>query len=94
MDIAFVGGAGRLGSALAAHSAIKGHRVTIADIDEAAVAAIGACQTQGRYGVEPGVSGLLNAAVSEGKLRATTGVAVAAEFAELITVIVPTPSDL
>ena len=89
MNVCYVGGAGRLGSALAAWSAHSGHQVTIADTGSSAVEAINERKT--KYS-EPHVDGYLNRGVLKGKLIATTDINEAVKASEVIYIIVPTPS--
>jgi UDPglucose 6-dehydrogenase len=86
MKVAVVG-LGKLGAPLAAVLASKGNEVLGIDLNPAAVQAI----NDGLAPVdEPGLQDLVSA--SRASLRATTDVAAAAE-AELIILLVPTPSD-
>jgi len=85
MKIAYIGGCGRLGSAMAAHTAACGCTVYIADLNETAVQAM----REGRFcSNEPQVSDLLK----ECDFFLSTDTAWVAAEAELIRVVVPTPS--
>lgn len=89
MRIVYVGGAGRLGLPLAALSAAKGHHVIVADIN---VEEVGKINVGGICRMEPRVDELVMQAVQDRFLRATPYIGAAAAQAELICIIVPTPS--
>jgi len=81
-------GLGKLGSPMAACFAAKGHQVLGVDLQERNVRLL----NEGRAPVfEPGLQELLDQ--SGGRLRATGDLSEAARQANLIFVIVPTPSD-
>ena len=83
-------GTGYLGATHAAAMAELGHDVLGVDIDEAKVALLSA----GRIPFyEPGLPELLSKQVAAGKLRFTTSIAEAAEFADLHFVCVGTPQQ-
>src|SRR5579872_134495 len=89
MRIAVIG-LGKLGSPLAAVLAGAGHDVAGVDRDERTVELVGA----GLAPVEePGLSTLLLAGHDAGRLAATSDGARAAREADVIFVVVPTPSD-
>jgi UDP-N-acetyl-D-mannosaminuronic acid dehydrogenase len=84
-DVAVVGGCGRVGLPLAVALASRGLRVTISDLNGAAVAAVRA----GRMPfTEPGAGPALRAALRRGLLTATTDPAVAGR-AEAVIVAIP-----
>lgn len=88
MNICYVGGAGRLGSALAAWSAECGHKVTIADTNARAVHDI----RNGKFeSSEPDVAQMLSR--NSANIEATTDIARAVSTSEVIYIIVPTPSN-
>jgi UDPglucose 6-dehydrogenase len=81
-------GLGKLGSPFAAVLAAKGHTVVGVDLDERAVRMLG----EGSAPVdEPGLQALLDK--REGRLAATTDIAVAVRASELTFIVVPTPSE-
>lgn len=86
MRVAYIGGCGRLGSAMAAHAAVCGCKVYIADLDEAAILSM---SERSFRSSEPLVTELLADNIDKILLTTTQ---VAARCAELIRVIVPTPS--
>ncbi len=85
MKIAVVG-AGKMGLPLAAQFASRGGQVIGCDVSESLVAAINAGQCPFD---EPGLSSLVAAQVSAGRLSATTDTAAAVAQSEIIVVIVP-----
>lgn len=89
MRITYIGGAGRLGIALASWSAHKGHQVVIADVNAEAVYDINAGYFKT---LEPQIDSLVKEGHDRGLLFATTDVASAAGEAEMIFIVVPTPS--
>jgi UDPglucose 6-dehydrogenase len=84
-------GTGYLGATHAAAMAELGHDVLGVDIDEAKVALLAAGEIPF---YEPGLPELLSKHVVSGKLRFTTSIAEAAEFADLHFVCVGTPQQL
>jgi UDP-N-acetyl-D-mannosaminuronic acid dehydrogenase len=83
-------GAGKMGLPLAAQYASHGWRVIAYDIDQGVVESINA----GRNHVdEPGVDGMLAAAVGSGQLRATLDGQAAAAEADVVILIVPIKLD-
>ena len=86
--ICYVGGCGRLGSALAAWSAEKGYRVYCVDVNEDAVDAM----NLGKWdSPEPLVGDLIDKWAGT-RLFATTSYHVVAD-ADIVFIIVPTPSE-
>ena len=81
-------GTGYLGATHAAAMAELGHEVVGVDVDETKIARLAAGQVPF---YEPGLPELLGAQVSSGRLRFTTDVAEAAQFAHLHFVCVGTP---
>lgn len=88
MNICYIGGAGRLGSALAAWTAYKGHSVCIADVNEEAIQAIGQRQWES---LEPRVAKMINDPAVN--IYATTDIKEAVSRADMVFVIVPTSSN-
>ncbi len=88
MKVVYVGGCGRLGLPLAAVSADCGHEVFCADINQEMVDRVNAGDVDT---MEPGVTDLV-AEYGGKELQATTDIAEACSWGELINVIVPTPS--
>ena len=87
MRVAFIGGAGRLGLAFALWSAECGHEVIISDVDEAALDNIRAGNVER---LESQLAEL--AARHKDELMLTTDNGMAAHLAELVCIIVGTPS--
>jgi len=87
MRVAFVGGAGRLGLAFALWSAECGHEVIVSDVDEAALDRLRAGQVNG---LEPEVAEL--AATHKDDLLLTMDNGMAAHLADVICIVVDTPS--
>jgi len=84
-------GLGKMGLPLAAVLADVTENITGVDIDPEVVETIaaGECPVQG----EPGLSGLLDSVIEDGRFEATTDAAAAAAEAHLHVVIVPTVLD-
>ena len=90
MRVCVVGGGGRLGLPIAAWSAHRGNPTKIADIDSEQVHMVNVgCVSR----LEPGVSQLVREGHETGMLGATTNVAEGVQGADIIIVIVPTPSN-
>ncbi len=87
MRIAYIGGAGRLGLAFALWSAECGHEVIISDINEAALERLRSGEVSD---LEPGLVEL--AAAHKDDLILTTDNAQAARQADLVCIVVDTPS--
>ncbi|HET7678367.1 MAG TPA: UDP-glucose/GDP-mannose dehydrogenase family protein [Candidatus Limnocylindrales bacterium] len=87
----FLVGAGHVGLVTAAGFAKLGHRVTVADIDEARIAAL----TEGRPPVyEPGLDAALSAYARQGRLRFTTDLRPPDDAAiSIVCVSTPTGPD-
>ena len=81
-------GTGYLGATHAAGMAELGHEVLGVDVDEAKIAALSAGRAPFH---EPGLNELLATHVASGRLRFTTSLAEAAEFADLHFLCVGTP---
>ena len=92
MKITIVGGCGRLGLSMAVVSAQKGHDVICADINEEAVDSVnvGGCPIS-EYGVASRLKAFAEG-FCQGSLKATVNIAEACAWAEMIFVVVPTPS--
>jgi len=88
MKVTYVGGCGRLGLALAAVSADCGHEVICADINEDMVDKVNAGQVETW---EPDVAELVEKHAGK-NLTATTDIKTACSQAELVCILVPTPS--
>src|SRR2546421_6227410 len=86
MRIAVVG-LGKIGTALAAQYASKGHVVIGCDINLRTVDSINAGCAPLRE--EPGVQELIAQAVAAGRLRATTDTAAAVRLCSAVVVVVP-----
>jgi len=82
-------GLGYVGAVSAACLARDGHTVTALDVNPDKVAALNAGQSPVR---EPGLAGLIAAAVTNGRLRATEDVGAAVRDSDLSFVCVGTPS--
>jgi len=89
MRVAFIGGAGRLGLAFALWSAECGHEIIISDVDEAALDNIRVGNVER---LEPQLAELV--ATHKDELILTTDNGMAAHLAELICIVVGTPSVL
>jgi nucleotide sugar dehydrogenase len=79
-------GAGKMGLPIACQIASRGAHVTACDINESLVATInrGECPFD-----EPGLAELLQAAVADGRMVATTDLSAAAATSDVVIVIVP-----
>ena len=88
MKVVYVGGCGRLGLALAAVSADCGHEVVCADINRDMVDKVNAGQVDTW---EPDVAELVEKYAGK-NLTATTDIKAACSQAELVCILVPTPS--
>jgi UDP-N-acetyl-D-mannosaminuronic acid dehydrogenase len=88
-DVCIVGGAGHVGFPLAVAFASRGLRVSIFDIDRAAVDGISAGRAPFR---EAGIEEPLRSALAEGRLVASTDAALVSD-AEHVVVVVGTPVD-
>jgi UDPglucose 6-dehydrogenase len=87
VKVAFVGGAGRLGMAFALWSAECGHEVIVSDVDRAALDRL----REGKVNtLEPGLIEL--AAAHKDNLILTTDNGEAAHLADLVCIVVNTPS--
>lgn len=78
---------GKIGLPLAVQFASRGHQVTGADVDAAAVASVNAGTAP--FPGEAGLDDLLASVVDRGLLRATTDTAAAVAGAEAVVVVVP-----
>jgi UDP-N-acetyl-D-mannosaminuronic acid dehydrogenase len=88
-DVVVVGGAGHVGLPLAVAFASRGLRVSIYDIDQAAVAAVLAGELPFR---EDGLREVLTSVLEQGRLTATTDHAALGQ-AENVVVVIGTPVD-
>lgn len=86
MKIAVVG-LGKIGTALAAHYASRGHTVLGCDINEQTVDVINAGKVAGQE--EPGLAALVERVVASGCLRATRDTSAAVRASDAVVVIVP-----
>jgi UDPglucose 6-dehydrogenase len=91
MRVCYIGGCGRLGLALAAWSAHKGHDVVCADINRVMVDAVNRGDV-GKKTIEPLVADLVRKHHGN-RLIATGDTISAVKDCELILIIVPTPSN-
>ena len=90
MKVCIVGGAGRLGSAMAAWSAECGYETYIADPNQEVQENINAARFES---LEPLVAELINKHVLDGrKIIATNNTKEATRQSDLIFIVVPTPS--
>jgi UDP-N-acetyl-D-mannosaminuronic acid dehydrogenase len=89
LDVAVIGGCGRVGLPLAIALADRGARVGIYDISAAAVAAVSA---QRMPFAEPGAERPLRRAIAAGRLRASTDPALVGR-AEHVIVVIGTPAE-
>ncbi|MGO9164097.1 MAG: nucleotide sugar dehydrogenase [Streptosporangiaceae bacterium] len=89
LDVVVIGGCGHVGLPLAIAFADRGARVGIYDVSESAVAVVNA----GRLPfAEPGAGPMLERAIADGRLTATTDAAIVGT-AEHIIVVIGTPVD-